>query len=101
MIASVHIADVGRAKGLASQSKTPKPGRVDGLRWARLGFAAPLRPQLLPKPDFARLMMMAFWDDDAALDRFTESHALAQAFAGGWSVRLEPLRHHGTWPGLD
>jgi hypothetical protein len=101
MIASVHIADVGFAKAVAAQPKTPKPKQVPGLRWARVGTGAPLGPQLLPKPDFRRLALMAFWDDDAALDRFEAEHPFAQRFAGGWSVRLAPLRHHGTWPGLD
>src|SRR5690242_8392774 len=101
MIASVHLADVGIAKAVAAQPKAPKPARVPGLRWARLGFAAPLRAELLPKPDFGRLALLAFWDDDAAIDRFTAEHPLAERFAGGWSVRLTPLRHHGTWPGLD
>ncbi len=101
MIASVHVADVGAAKAVAAQPRTPKPSRVPGLRWARVGLGAALRPQLLPKPDVKRLAFMAFWDDDAALDRFVESHPLAQELAGGWSVRLAPLRAHGTWPGLD
>ncbi|HEY1740757.1 MAG TPA: spheroidene monooxygenase [Acidimicrobiia bacterium] len=101
MLTSVHLADVGAAKGLSTQPRTPKPARVAGLRSARIGFAAPLGPGLLPKPDFRRLAMIAFWDDDAALDRFVDTHPLARAFAGGWSVRLTPLRAHGTWPGLD
>ena len=101
MIASVHLADVGAVKGLTMQPRTPKPARVAGLRSARLGFGAPLGPGLMPKPDFRRLALIAFWDDDAALDRFVDSDALAGTFAGGWSVRLEPLRAHGTWPGLD
>ncbi|HEY3834001.1 MAG TPA: spheroidene monooxygenase [Acidimicrobiia bacterium] len=101
MIASVHLADVGVGKGLAAQPRTPKPARVPGLRSARIGFGAPLGSGLLPKPDFGRLAMVTFWDDDAALDRFVDSDSLARTFARGWSVRLAPLRAHGTWPGLD
>src|SRR5690349_21463963 len=101
MIASVHLADVGFAKALGAQPRTPKPDRVPGLRSVRVGFAAPLRPHLLPKPDFQRLAMIAFWDDDAALDRFVNEHPLAQKFADGFSIRLVPLRAHGTWPGLE
>jgi hypothetical protein len=101
MLVSVHLADVGVAKGLSAQPRTPKPARVAGLRSARIGFGAPLGPGLLPKPDFRRLALLAFWDDDAALDRFVDTDPLARVFAGGWSVRLAPLRAHGTWPGLD
>jgi hypothetical protein len=101
MITSVHLADVGLVKAVAAQPKVPKAKRVPGLRSARIGLAAPLREQLLPKPDFRRLAMIAFWDDDSALDRFLAESPLAATFADGWSVRLAPLRHHGTWPGLD
>jgi hypothetical protein len=101
MIASVHLADVGFTKAVAAQPRRPKPARTPGLRSAQLGFAAPLRSQLLPKPDFRRLALIAFWDDDASIDRFMAEHPLAARFADGWSVRLAPLRHHGSWPGLD
>jgi hypothetical protein len=45
--------------------------------------------------------MVAFWDDDAALDRFLADHPVAEALATGWRTRLEPLRAFGSWPGLD
>src|SRR3954447_6350245 len=98
MIASVHLADVGIKKAVGAQPKVPKPAKVPGLRSARLGFAAPLRPQLLPKPNFSRLALIAFWDDDLAIDRFVADNPVAALFAGGWTVRLAPLRHHGSWP---
>ncbi len=101
MIASAHLVDAGAAKALAAQRHVPRPQRTPGLRWARLGVAAPLRASLLPAPDFGRLAMIAFWDDDAALDRFLGEHPLAATLAHGWSVRLAPLRAHGSWPGLD
>ena len=83
MIASAHLADVGFVKTIAAQRRRPRPSRTPGLRSAVLGFAGPLRPQLLPKPDFGRLALIAFWDDDAALDRFEAEHPLAQRFANG------------------
>jgi hypothetical protein len=44
--------------------------------------------------------MIAAWDSDAALDDFSRSHPLAERLAGGWQVRLEPLRVSGSWSGL-
>jgi hypothetical protein len=44
--------------------------------------------------------LLAAWDDDAALDRFLASHPVAEAFAGGYRVRLEPVRIVGVWPEL-
>lgn len=101
MLASVHLADVGAARAFAAQRHAPEPSKVDGLRGAHLGFGAPLGPWVLPRPDFRRLALIAFWDDDGALDRFLTSHPLAPMLAGGWSVRLAPLRAYGSWPGLD
>lgn len=40
---------------------------------------------------------MACWDDDEALDRFLDEHPVAQSLAGGWHVRLEPLRAVGSY----
>jgi len=55
---------------------------------------------VLPAPDIGRVGLVALWDDDAALDRFLADHPTAAALAGGWRVRLDPLRAWGTWPGL-
>lgn len=100
MIASVHIADIGRKALGALARGAPKPSSVAGLRSARLGFAAPLTTSTLPSPQVGRLGFVAMWDDDDALDRFLADHPLAAKLAGGWHVRLEPLRAHGSWPGL-
>jgi hypothetical protein len=97
MIASVQIADVPVRTSLATLGKAPKPARTQGLRWSKVMLAAPLREQLLPKPSLKRVALLSFWDDDAALDAYT----FPEAFAGGWGARLEPLRVHGSWPGLD
>jgi hypothetical protein len=97
MIASVHIADVHARTGLATLGKAPKPGRVRGVRWSKVYLAAPLRKELLPKPSPRRVALLAFWDDDAALD----AYALPDALLHGWSARLEPLRMYGSWPGVD
>ena len=100
MIASVHLADVGVASALAIMRKSPPPGSVAGLRHANVALAAPLRGALVPSPQLGRAGLIAFWDDDDALDHFLVGHPLAAKFSPGWHVRLAPLRAYGTWPGL-
>ena len=100
MIASVHLADVGVRSALALNRKVPAPGSIPGLRHANMALAAPLGGSVLPTPQFSRVGLIAFWDDDAAIDGFLSGHPLASKLSQGWNVRLEPLRAHGTWPGL-
>jgi hypothetical protein len=70
------------------------------LRHANVAVTAPLGGSMRPRPDLGRAALVAFWDDDAALDRFLSGHPTAEALSGGWHIRLDPLRAHGTWPGL-
>lgn len=77
----------------------PRPQEVEGLRYAETVFTAPLGGNL-PAPDFGTVALLAAWEDDSALDRFA-SHSAARLLAGGWQVRMEPLRVSGAWPGLD
>jgi hypothetical protein len=100
MIASVHLADVGVPSALAIVRKAPRSGSVAGLRDANVALAAPLRGSPLPSPQLGRAGLIAFWEDDDALDRFLADHPLAAKFSSGWHVRLAPLRAYGTWPGL-
>lgn len=100
MIASVHLADVGARTALAISRKPPPPGSISGLRRAETALAAPLGASILPKPQFGRSGLVAFWDDDDAIDRFLADDPLAAKFASGWHVRLAPLRAYGTWPGF-
>jgi hypothetical protein len=100
MIASVHIANVGARSATSIVRKTPKPTEVRGLRKANVALTAPLSPKLLGQPDLGRAGLVAFWDDDAALDGFLAEHPLAAKLAGGWRVRLAPLPAYGSWPGL-
>jgi hypothetical protein len=44
--------------------------------------------------------MIAAWDDDAALERFSRGHPVAHHLAAGWQVRLRPLRVFGAWAGM-
>jgi hypothetical protein len=100
VIASVHIADVGVGKTLGLQRKAPKPGDVPGLRMAEVSPAARFNGKVRPTLQFSRAGLIAFWDDDAALDAFLAEHPVAGALADGWRIRLAPLRAFGTWPGL-
>jgi hypothetical protein len=100
IIASVHIADVGARSALSILRKPPDPGAINGLRHADVGLAAPLRGSVRPSPDLGRIGLVAFWDDDDALDGFLAGDPTAARLAHGWQVRLEPLRAFGSWPGL-
>jgi len=101
VIASVHVADVGARRAPEVLFKAPKPKAVAGLRHANAGLTAPLSRRVLPSPSFGRVGLVAFWDDGEALDRFLADHPVAERLAGGWHVRLEPLRAFGSWPGLS
>lgn len=100
MIASVHLADVSVGTLVSLLRRAPDPERVAGLRSANVGLAAPLRTGLVPKLS-RRVGLVAFWDDDDALDAFESSHPTALALAAGFRMRLAPLRAFGSWPGLD
>jgi hypothetical protein len=100
MIASVHVADVGLRSALAVLRRAPRPASTPGLRHANVALTAPLGASVLPSPDFRRVGLVAFWDDDDALDGFLSDHPMAATLAGGWQLRLDPLRASGSWPGL-
>jgi hypothetical protein len=100
MIASVHVADVGLRSALAVLRRAPRPAATRGLRHANVALTAPLGGAVLPSPDFGRVGLVAFWDDDDALDGFLAGHPMAATLASGWHVRLDPLRASGSWPGL-
>lgn len=103
MLGSIHLADGGVRATTSALRRTPAPADVPGLRNAHTLIAAPLgrRP---PAPQLGRRALVAFWDDEASLDRFLDAHPLAGALVEGWSVRLDPLRAvhvaGGPWPGL-
>lgn len=97
MIVSVHLADVGRLQLPRLLLRRPRKADLPGLSYAEPVLTAPLGGGLLPQPALGRIGLIAAWDDDAALDRFLAQHPLAQRLAGGWHVRLEPLRVFGSW----
>jgi hypothetical protein len=101
MILSVHLADVTRRRALGSLRRGLDPTSTPGLRYADVAIAAPLSAGLLPHPTLTRLGLIAAWNDDSALDEFLAGHRLADSLAGGWHVRLEPLRASGSWAALQ
>jgi hypothetical protein len=100
MLASVHIADLDLRAALTLVTTRKSKLATPGLRHANFGLTAMLGRGLPPKPDLHRVALVAMWDDDRALDGFLERSPVATAFADGWSTRLQPLRAHGSWPGL-
>lgn len=101
MLLSAHIAEVGTAKAVSALRARPRPGTIDGLRWAESWLMSPLRtgPSTLPSTEVNGACLVACWDDDEALDRFL-SHPLAKPYEDGWRARFEPVRTVGAWPGL-
>ena len=100
MIASVHLANIGAGKALGVLRKAPRPDSTPGLLKANVATTAPLSGSVRPSPDFGRVGLIAFWENDEAITRFLASDPMAAKLAGGFHVRLEPLRAHGSWPGL-
>jgi hypothetical protein len=100
VIASVHIADIGAGKALGVLRRAPQVASTPGLLSARVAATAPLSGSLRPSPDFGRVALVAFWENDEAITRFLADDPMAAKLAGGFHVRLEPLRAHGSWPGL-
>ena len=100
MIATMQLADVGPVKALSLFRQRPRAGRVPGLRKANFGIAAPFGSGLVRPPQFGRVGLVAMWDDDAAVDDYFSTHPFARGLEHGWRVRLEPLRMHGSWPGV-
>jgi len=100
VIVSVHIAEVGAREAAEVLLRPPKPERVPGLTYVETTTTAPLGEPLLPPKQLRRVGMIAAWDDDAALEEFSSRHPVARRLAGGWQVRLQPLRVAGAWAGM-
>lgn len=98
MLATVHAVDLGPGTALRTLLRPPSTEQVPGLRWAQVALLAPLA--MAGPPPVRRVGLFAFWDDDAAVDRFVAEDPVAARFAGGLRARLRPLRAYGAWPGL-
>jgi hypothetical protein len=101
MIASVHLADVGKRAAVRLLRTRLDPAEVRGLRYAEITTAAALSGSLLPRPSPGRVGLIAAWDDERALAEFLGSHPLAEQLSHGWHVRLQPTRIFGAWPQLS
>jgi hypothetical protein len=99
VILSVHLADIGFRGVVGVLRGKPRPAGVTGLVYAETAVPVPLGGRV-PRPQFGRVGMIAAWDDDGALDSFLASHPLAARLAGGFHVRLDPLRASGAWPAM-
>jgi hypothetical protein len=99
MIVSVHIADVGWFRAPRFLLRRPRTA-LPGLIYAEPVTTAPLDGRIPPRPRPGRVGLIAAWEDDAALDRFLLGHPVASSLAGGWHVRLQPLRVFGAWAGM-
>lgn len=100
MIVSVHLADVGIRDAVALRRRPPRPAGIAGLTYAEPVIAAPLGGRLLPAPELGRGGLIAAWEDDAALARWSATDPGAARFADGWEVRLQPLHAFGAWAGM-
>jgi len=96
----MHIADVRPRAAVEVLSRPPRPARVPGLTYVETLTTAALGEPLLPPRRLGQVGMIAAWENDAAIDRFSQSHPIAARFAAGWEVRLQPLRVFGAWAGL-
>jgi hypothetical protein len=99
MIATIHIAEPGPRDALSVYLRPPGPENVPGLDYAATTAVVPLGPKGFP-PRPPAIGMIAAWEDDRAFEEFTARHPVARRLAGGWHVRLEPLRVFGAWHGM-
>jgi hypothetical protein len=100
VIASMHIAEVSPRMAVPLLARPPRPDRVPGLTYAESLTTAPLGEPLLPPRGLRQVGLLAAWEDEAALDAFLAEDPAAARLAGGWHVRLEPLRVSGSWAGM-
>ncbi|MFI5028526.1 MAG: spheroidene monooxygenase [Solirubrobacterales bacterium] len=98
MIVSVHIADLGVRGTLSVLRRPPDPEATPGLHYAETTITAAIGGSPLPLPRPRRVAMIAAWEGDGALEAFARDHPLGRRLAGGWHVRLRPLRVSGAWP---
>ncbi len=89
MIASVHVIDASPLRTVTRTS--PKPSQVDGLRWSNKALCGAFSPAVRPDVQPRRSGLVAWWDDDDALEGFLADHPNAAPFRG---VGAAGRRHH-------
>ena len=100
VIVSMHIAELAPRDAAAVLLRPPRPASVPGLTYAETLTTAPLGASLLPPRQIGQVGLLAAWESDGALDEFLGRNPIAARLAGGWRVRLQPLRVFGAWKGM-
>lgn len=97
-VVSVHLADVGVPRSLRLL-RNPRPASIPGLLRANAGVGATFGTAPA-RPSPGRVGLIAFWEDEVALEQFESTHPLAASLGGGIVMHARPLRMHGAWPGI-